>query len=59
MASLAESTEASRARINRRRREYEIKTGRLVVGNRYTWFKTLRYSEDVWDVLKDRDYRRR
>lgn len=35
-------------------REQEIKQGKYIEGTRYTWYKSLHYSDQVWAVLRDR-----
>lgn len=40
-------------------RERKIARGQYIEGNAYTWYKSLHYSDTVWDVLKDRESRRK
>lgn len=40
-------------------RKQEIAIGKYLEGGPFTWYKSLHYSDQVWAILKDRDWRLR
>lgn len=57
--TLREAEEAYEEARQERIRQHEIERGQHIEGTPWTWYASLHYSDEVWKVLKDREWSRK